>query len=98
MSPAPGGPLRTVLDELTAGTPTLDEISRRTGLDRDVVHAAVDHLVRLGRVTSSTLSSACPDGGCGTCSASDGCASHGAPAPVGNRPVLVTLSVRRPTG
>jgi hypothetical protein len=90
------GPLAAVLAELRAGAPTLDDVARRTGLDRDVVGAAVDHLVRLGRVSADTLSSACPDGGCGGCPATSSCASHGAPAPAGRRPVLVALSVRKP--
>jgi hypothetical protein len=89
-------PLRAVLDELTAGAPTLDEVARRTGLGRDVVEAAVDHLVRLGRVSSSTLSTGCADVGCGGCGASSSCPSVGMPAPGGRRPVLVALSVRRP--
>jgi hypothetical protein len=91
-------PLRAVLAELEAGAPTLDEVARRTGLDRDVVGAAVDHLVRLGRVSSSTLSTSCPDDGCGACPAGNGCDAQGAPAPSGRRPVLVALSVRRRPG
>ena len=88
------GPLRAVLAELDAGAPTLDEVARRTGLRRDVVAAAVDHLVRLGRVTSSTLTSACPDTGCGVCPAGDGCGARGTPAPSGRRPTLIALSIR----
>jgi len=61
------GPLVAVLAELTAGTPTLDDVARRTGLARDVVEAAVAQLVRMGRVAASTLSSTCPDDGCGGC-------------------------------
>jgi hypothetical protein len=92
-----GGPLRAVLAELTAGAPTLDDVARRTGLDRDVVAAAVDQLVRLGRVSASTLSSTCPDDGCGGCTTS-GCGARGRPAPAGRRPVLVALSVRKGAG
>jgi hypothetical protein len=88
------GPLSAVLAELTAGAPTLDDVARRTGLGRDVVGAAVDQLVRLGRVSSSTLSTGCPDTGCGGC-ATTGCGSRGTPAPAGRRPVLVALTVRR---
>jgi hypothetical protein len=95
-TPGISSPLRAVLAELTAGAPTLEEVARRTGLDREIVSAAVAHLVRIGRVSSSTLATACPDGGCGGCGASSSCASSGAPAPAGDRPVLVTLSVRRP--
>jgi hypothetical protein len=87
--------LRAVLAELTAGTSTLDEVSRRTGLGRDVVQAAVQHLVRLGRVTAQTLSMTCADAGCGGCPASS-CGSRDRPAPAGRRPTLVALSVRPP--
>jgi hypothetical protein len=87
------GPLVAVLAELTAGAPTLDAVARRTGLARDVVEAAVEQLVRMGRVTATTLSSACPDTGCGGCVTS-GCVTSGGAAPGGGRPVLVALTVR----
>ncbi|HET7723827.1 MAG TPA: FeoC-like transcriptional regulator [Propionibacteriaceae bacterium] len=89
------GPLHLVLAEIGAGTPTLAEISRRTGLSDDVVRAAVDHLVRAGRVTSSELSLGCPTGGCGTCPSSPGCAL---PKALGaRRPGLVSLTLTRAT-
>ncbi len=86
------GPLHLVLDEITAGTPTLAAIARRTGLSDDVVRAAVDHLVRAGRITSTELSFGCPAGGCGGCaSAANGCTL---PAALGDRrPGLVRLSL-----
>ena len=87
------GPLHLVLAEITVGTPTLTEIARRTGLTDDVVHAAIDHLVRAGRITSTELSLGCPTGGCGTCPSSDGCSlptSLGSP-----RPGLMSLSLTR---
>jgi hypothetical protein len=73
----PLSPLRAVLAELSAGAPTLDDVARRTGLDRGIVVAAVDQLVRLGRVRVSTFSAACPDtgSGCGGCPVS-GCGSR----------------------
>ena len=88
------GPLHLVLDEITAGTPTLAAIARRTGLSDDVVRAAVDHLVRAGRITSTELSLGCPTGGCGGCtSAGNGCTL---PAALGDRrPGLVSLSLTR---
>jgi len=87
------GPLHLVLDEITAGTPTLAAIARRTGLSDDVVRAAVDHLVRAGRITSTELSLGCPTDGCGTCPSSDGCSL---PASLGaRRPGLVSLSLTR---
>ena len=85
------GPLHLVLAEITAGTPTLAEIARRTSLTDDVVHAAIDHLVRAGRITSTELSLGCPTGGCGACPSSDGCSI---PALLGaRRPGLVSLSL-----
>jgi hypothetical protein len=92
------GPLSTVLAELEAGTPTITEMVRRSGLDESVLRAAVDHLVRSGRVESKELSMGCPESGCGGCaSASDsgapGC-GLGAPVP-GRRAGLVTLTLTR---
>ncbi|MBI4899861.1 MAG: hypothetical protein HY829_05225 [Actinobacteria bacterium] len=87
------GPLHLVLGEISAGTPTLGEISRRTGLSDDVVRAAVDHLVRAGRVVSSKLSRGCPTDGCGTCPSSSGCAL---PTTLrSRRPGLVSLTLSR---
>ena len=87
------GPLHRVLGEIAAGTPTLAEIARRTGLRDDVVHAAIAHLVRAGRITSTELSLGCPTGGCGACPSSGGCAL---PAVLGNRrPGLVSLTLTR---
>ncbi|MGN6245719.1 MAG: FeoC-like transcriptional regulator [Motilibacteraceae bacterium] len=95
-------PLRAVLDAFDAGAASLAEVSRRTGLDRDVVDAAVDHLVRLGRLSAQQLAVGCPPSGCGGCAsgAADGGAGCGAegPSAVRSGPVLVALSVRRPTG
>lgn len=92
------GPLSTVLAELQAGTPTITEMVRRSGLDESVLRAAIDHLVRTGRVESRELSMGCPESGCGGCaSASDagtpGC-GLGAPVP-GRRAGLVTLTLSR---
>ena len=97
------GPLSTVLAELEAGTPTITEMVRRSGLDESVLRAAVDHLVRSGRVESRELSMGCPESGCGGCaSASDsGAPDSGSPgcalsAPVpGRRAGLVTLTLSR---
>jgi FeoC like transcriptional regulator len=87
------GPLHLVLAEITAGTPTLTEIARRTGLTDDVVRAAIDHLVRAGRITSTELSVGCTTGGCGTCPSSRGCSL---PAALGDRrPGLVSLTLTR---
>ncbi len=92
------GPLSVVLAELHAGTPTITEMVRRSGLDESVLRAAIDHLVRTGRVESRELSMGCPESGCGGCaSASDagtpGC-GLGAPVP-GRRAGLVTLTLTR---
>ena len=85
------GPLHLVLEEISAGTPTLAAIASRTGLSDNVVRAAIDHLVRAGRITSTELSLGCPAGGCGGCQpAGSGCTR---PAALGDRrPGLVRLS------
>ena len=91
------GPLSTVLAELEAGTPTIAEMVRRSGLAESVLRAAVDHLVRSGRVQSKELSMGCPESGCGGCaSASDGAPGCGLGTPVpGRRAGLVTLTLTR---
>lgn len=96
--PATVGPLRQVLAALDGGVHSLAEVSERTGLSRDVVDAAVEHLVRLGRLEARALAIGCPDAGCGSCASggTDGSAGCGAAGPSRLRsgPVLVTLSVR----
>jgi hypothetical protein len=98
---AAASPLRAVLAEIVAGAPTLDHVARRTGLGRDVVSAAVEHLVRLGRVDAEALSGHCPRdgcGGCGGCGVPSCCGAVGMPVVAGGRPVLVALRVSRRGG
>ncbi len=94
-------PLTSVLKAFEAGCGTLDEVARSTLLDRDVVGAAVEHLVRIGRLHAGVLSVGCPDGGCGSCasgsSAAPGCGSVG-PSATRSGPVLVALSLTGPVG
>ncbi|WP_409484962.1 FeoC-like transcriptional regulator [Arsenicicoccus dermatophilus] len=93
------GPLRQVLVALESGAGSLDQVARSTGLPRSSVDAAVDHLVRMGRLDARELASGCPDGGCGSCASGtvDGVSGCGSDAPSRRRsgPVLVQLSVRR---
>lgn len=87
------GALGDVLLEFTRGATTTEEIARATGLDRELVAVALDQLVTLGLVTRQSMSSGCPDGGCGGCPSStgQGCASP-ATSPRGG---VVTLSLSR---
>lgn len=87
------GPLTLVHQALAAGARSRREIGARTSLDADVVDACLEHLVRMGRVTTEQLSAGCPSSGCGACpSASD---ASGCPRPgVGRGPVLLTLAAR----
>jgi len=94
-----GGPLRRVLLALEAGVASRAALARHTGLDRDLVDAALAHLMRLGRVRAEALGSGCPSGGCGRCPSgrSDelpGCLAGGPAASRG--PTAVTLVPRRP--
>jgi hypothetical protein len=86
-----------VLTALQEGAPSLQDVCARTSLDRDVVDAAVDHLVRMGRVSAKELAIGCPGGGCGSCASgvddAPGCGAHG-PSSTRSGPVLVALSVR----
>lgn len=86
-------PLSAVLSAVESGANTVGEIATRTGLRPDVVDAAVEHLRRLGRIGSVSLTSGCPDGGCTGCGSPTGSGCHTVGAaghPQG--PVPVTLS------
>ena len=92
-------PLNAVLDAFEGGASTIDDIVTSTGMPRDVVLAAVDHLRRMGRLEARELVAGCPSGGCGSCAFShgDGTPGCGAPSasPERRGPVLVQLSLRR---
>lgn len=62
---ATGGPLRAVLRAVEGGEVTVAGLVAATGLPRDVVVAAVEHLTRSGRFAS--LPPRCPPSGCRTC-------------------------------
>ena len=88
-----------VLDEIRGGTPTIAEMARRCDLDEAVVRAAIDHLVRAGRIEARELSFGCPPSGCGGCASAStegepGC-GRAAVAPSGRRAGLVTLTLSR---
>lgn len=95
------GPLTAVSEAIAAGAAgaaSRAEIVRFTDLDPSVVDASLDHLIRMGRITTEQLSSGCPDDGCGGCSSgkADGSAGCGAAGPASARgPVLLKLT-RRP--
>lgn len=63
------GPLHAVLTALEDGAGSLDEVRTKTGLPRDMVDAAVAHLVRIGRLSTESLAFGCPAAGCGSCAA-----------------------------
>lgn len=67
------GPLSAVLAEVSAGTPTVVEMSRHTGLAEGLIRAALDHLIRTGRLGSHELPIGCPSTGCGGCSSAGSC-------------------------
>ncbi len=86
------GSLREVLDAFSSGATSTHDISRRTGLDRELVGVAVDQLVALGLLTRDSIGGGCPDGGCTGCGAPTG-SDCSTPGPGGG---LVTLSLGRP--
>ncbi|HET7762005.1 MAG TPA: FeoC-like transcriptional regulator [Phycicoccus sp.] len=98
-TPGTGGPLSAVLEAFGSGAGSLAEVAARSGLSPEVVRAAVDHLVRMGRLEAKELALGCPTGGCGSCASGtpQGAAGCGAPGPSGRRsgPVLVTIGLRR---
>jgi bacterioferritin-associated ferredoxin len=95
-------PVTAVLAALQGGARSLAEVAERTGLGRDVVDAAITHLVRLGRLEAEELAIGCPSAGCGGCASGTaegtaGCRSS-APSTRRSGPVLVALRVSRPPG
>ncbi|MCE3550305.1 FeoC-like transcriptional regulator [Pseudonocardia sp. RS11V-5] len=86
-------PLRAVLDAVDAGARSRADLGARTGLRPDVIDAALDHLVRMGRLEPSSLGGGCPPAGCGSCGSGVG-GEPGCGTP--SRPVLVQLTRRRP--
>ncbi len=61
------GPLAAVRSAFARGVRTVPEIAASTGLNPDVVAAAVDHLVASGRLQAQPLASGCPADACGGC-------------------------------
>lgn len=91
------GPLQRVIDAIVAGASTRAEIAERSRLERHVVDAALDHLLRTGRLGAEEIGGACPDSGCGACPSgrSDGAAGCGSSGPLTSRgPVALTLNRR----
>ena len=93
-------PLRAVLDAMRDGVHSRTELVSRTGLRADTVDAALDHLVRLGRVDVEQLSTGCPTGGCGSCPSGvgdqPGCGTHSSSRRSAPGPVLLQLTLREP--
>ena len=88
------GPVSTVLAAVGDGVPCLQQVARTTGLPEDVVRAATDHLVRLGRLRAEVLNPACPPAGCGGCAVGTGACARRVPDGGGSRPGrVVALSV-----
>ncbi len=50
-------PLRSVLTAFEDGARSRTDVASRTGLRRDVVDAAIDHPLRIGRLDPCALSS-----------------------------------------
>jgi len=72
------GPLSMILAAFDTGVRSVADISRTTGLNRDVVEAGIDHLISTGRLTAKPLASGCAEGACGGCALfSAGCAGCG---------------------
>jgi hypothetical protein len=91
------GPLRAVLAAVDAGEVTVVGLVRATGLPRDVVAAAVEHLTLTQRL--STLPLTCPPAGCGGCPVvcADAGASSGAKRLGFLRPTKPRRATRRDT-
>ncbi len=66
--------LTGVLDAFHDGVRSPEDVARRTGIRRDLVEAAIDHLVETGKLVAEPLASGCPPDVCGGCAlATRGC-------------------------
>lgn len=74
-----------VREAMSAGASTRKEIALAAGLDRDVVDAVLDILVRTQSIEVHALKFECGAGGCGNCVQDSTCAP---------RPVPLTLRTR----
>ncbi len=88
------GPLRRVLAAIEGGAGSLADIERATGLDRDVVEASVDHLIRIGRLETRPLALGCDAAGCSECAVRPPSAGPECAVP-GRGAGLTVLTVRR---
>ena len=61
------GPLSLVMEACENDVRSVQAIARTTWLSLGVVGAAVDHLVRSGRVQMMPMVSGCTPGACGAC-------------------------------
>ena len=91
-APGASGPLQAVLAAFRSGAGTVDEIAAGCGLTRDVVDAALEYLIRSGRLAAQPLAG-CPIDGCGGCPAGPAGAWCAA-ALSGRRPGPVLLTLR----
>jgi hypothetical protein len=79
-------PIAAVLAQVARGTSTVAEMEVRTGLPNELLRAALDHLIRTGRINAEALNG-CAPAGCTGCSLTTSCAFAGS-----RRPVLLTLA------
>lgn len=89
------GPLSAVLAAVADGAPTVSSLVGATGLSEDVVEAAVEHLVGLGRLESVDLSARCATGRCGSCPLASAGPSCPGTSPWRTGAPVVALTVRR---
>ncbi|MBI8988497.1 FeoC-like transcriptional regulator [Corynebacterium meridianum] len=85
--------MTSVSEAIVRGAVNRSAIVRQTGLDPDLVDAAIERLERMGRLSRAPLGALCSGGGCSCCPAAGaggGCASGG------GTPGPVALVLRRP--
>lgn len=87
------GPLRAVVAAIDSGAGSVEDVVRRTGLDRELVNLAISRLIALGRLQVSASPAGCAFGNCGSCARfgatpEPGCSAVGS----GRGPVLLTLT------
>ena len=75
MTASSASPLRAVLSAVSAGATTREELRRKVSYPDDVIDAALDHLIRTGRVATQPLTMGCVSTSCGGCPVAAKCSS-----------------------
>lgn len=94
---APAATLSDVLDAAAAGSTSVGEIARRTGLSASMVRVALDRLSALRMLQCDELPTGCPASGCSECPAAGINAGECPSDPIGRTTACFSVASVLPT-